>query len=201
MNYSAEHIVRALKAARQEKGLSQRELSAKAGLPQGHISKIENGAVDLKLSSLISLARILDLEVMPVPRKLVPAVQALARTGDTGGSSLTESARLAAKQVKRIEKTATRLLGTAPDKGELARLRRAARELAILPLGPKDLESLRLAAETLGKMEHGEVQAHDLREMAQGLERARNHLAHHVVDEPAQSSRPAYSLEDGEDDA
>src|SRR5581483_400862 len=141
MNYSTEHIVRALKAARLDKGLSQRELSAKAGLPQGHISKIENGAVDLKLSSLIALARILDLEIMPVPRKLVPAVQALACTGDTGGQSLTENARQAAKQVKRIVKTATRLLGAAKDGGEVTRLRRAARELAMFPPGPKELES------------------------------------------------------------
>ena len=171
-------------------------------MPQGHISKIENGAVDLKLSSLIALARILDLEVMPVPRKLVPAVQALARTGDTGGrSSPTQNARLAAKQVKRIEKPAVRLLGVVADSGEVARLRRAARELAMFPPGLKELESLRLAAEALGRMEHGRAQAQDLREMAVRLERARDHLAHHVIDEPAPSSRPAYSLDDDEDDA
>jgi hypothetical protein len=41
----------------------------------------ENGAVDLKLSSLIELARTLGLEVMLVPRKLVPAVEMLARGG------------------------------------------------------------------------------------------------------------------------
>ena len=48
MAYAGEHIIAALKAARQEKGLSQRELSAKAGVPQSHISKIERGAVDLR---------------------------------------------------------------------------------------------------------------------------------------------------------
>lgn len=79
--YSTEHVIRALKLARQEKRLSQRELGAKAGLPQGHISKIENGTVDLKLSSLIGLARILGLEVMLVPRRLMPAVETLARGG------------------------------------------------------------------------------------------------------------------------
>ena len=35
--------------------------------------------IDLQLSSLIGLARVLDLEVMTVPRKLVPAVQAIVR--------------------------------------------------------------------------------------------------------------------------
>lgn len=79
MERAGQHIVAALKAARQRKGLSQRALSAQAGVPQSHISRIERGAVDLQLSSLIELARVLDLEVMAVPRKLVPAVQAFVR--------------------------------------------------------------------------------------------------------------------------
>ncbi len=79
--YSTEHVIQALKLARAQRRLSQRELGAKAGVPQGHISKIENGTVDLKLSSLVALARILGLEVMLVPRKLVPAVETLARSG------------------------------------------------------------------------------------------------------------------------
>ena len=53
MTYAIEEIAEALRAARESKGLSQRELSARSGVPQGHISKIENGAVDLRLSSLI----------------------------------------------------------------------------------------------------------------------------------------------------
>jgi len=79
--YSTEHVIRALKLARQERGLSQRQLGAKAGVPQGHISRIENGTVDLKLSSLVGLARILGLEVMLVPRKLLPAVESLGHSG------------------------------------------------------------------------------------------------------------------------
>lgn len=77
--YSAEHIIEALRSARQEKRLSQRELSAKVGVPQSHISKIESGAVDLKLSSLIEIARALGLEPMLVPRSLLPAVEMLTR--------------------------------------------------------------------------------------------------------------------------
>ena len=57
MSYATEHIAESLKAARERKGLSQRALSAKAGVPQSHISKIENGAVDLRLSSLVELAQ------------------------------------------------------------------------------------------------------------------------------------------------
>ena len=79
MSFAIRHLTRALKAARKDKGLSQRDLCAKTGIPQSHISKIESGAVDLRLSSLIEFARMLDLEVTLVPRKLVPAVQSLIR--------------------------------------------------------------------------------------------------------------------------
>jgi len=69
---------RELKKAREEKGLSQRELAGKVGVPQGHISKTENCAVDLRLSSLVGLARALDLELALVPREFLPAVKSLA---------------------------------------------------------------------------------------------------------------------------
>lgn len=80
MNYAIEHIARALRKAREAKGLSQRELGKKAGVPQGHISKIENGAVDLRVSSLVALARTLDLEFALAPRKVVPALKSLVRS-------------------------------------------------------------------------------------------------------------------------
>ena len=80
MNYAIEHIARALRNVREAKGLSQRELGKKAGVPQGHISKIENGAVDLRLSSLVALARTLDLELALAPRKVVPALKSLVRS-------------------------------------------------------------------------------------------------------------------------
>ena len=80
MSYTIEYIARELREAREAKGLSQRELGRKAGVPQGHISKIENGAVDLRVSSLVALARTLDLELELVPRKVVPALKSLARS-------------------------------------------------------------------------------------------------------------------------
>jgi HTH-type transcriptional regulator / antitoxin HipB len=85
VNPTGQHIIAALKAAREKKGFSQRALSAKAGMPQSYISRMERGMVDLQLSSLIGLARALDLEVMTVPRKLVPAVEAVVR-GETSSS-------------------------------------------------------------------------------------------------------------------
>ena len=79
MIYATKHIADALKAARESKGFSQRELSAKTGVPQGHISQIENGAVDLRLSSLVEIARALGLELVLAPRKSLPAVKSILR--------------------------------------------------------------------------------------------------------------------------
>ena len=78
-----EHMTTALKEARKAKGLNQTELGRRVGLPQSHISKIERGQIDIKLSSLIELARALDLELTLVPRKLVPAVKSIIRNAVT----------------------------------------------------------------------------------------------------------------------
>jgi transcriptional regulator with XRE-family HTH domain len=67
-----------LRAAREHRGLTQRELGALAGVPQSHISKIESGAVDLRLSSLVALARILDLALVLEPREPRPSDEAIA---------------------------------------------------------------------------------------------------------------------------
>lgn len=73
-------LLEQLKKVREEKGLSQRALSANVAIPQSHISKIENGQVDVQTSSLIELARALDLELMLVPRRIVPLVETLSTT-------------------------------------------------------------------------------------------------------------------------
>ena len=80
MAHASEHIAKALRQARESKGLSQRELSATSGVPQGHISRIEAGTVDLRLSSLVELARALDLELMLVRRHAVAAARSIIRT-------------------------------------------------------------------------------------------------------------------------
>ena len=84
-----EEIAASLRAAREEKGLSQRALAARAGLPQGHISRIESGQVDLRVSSLAEIARALDQEVMLVPRRALPAVRSIVRgISDTGSAKV-----------------------------------------------------------------------------------------------------------------
>jgi transcriptional regulator with XRE-family HTH domain len=69
-----------LKRARGRKGLTQRDLGNRVGLPQSHISKIEQGLVDLQLSSLAEIARALDFELALVPRQALPAVEGVVKS-------------------------------------------------------------------------------------------------------------------------
>jgi len=76
-------IIQSLKSVRQEKGLTQAELGKKLGLPQSHISKIEQELTNPQLSTLSDMARILDLELTLVPRAMLPAVRSLLTGEDT----------------------------------------------------------------------------------------------------------------------
>ncbi len=69
-----------LRQARAAKGMTQRALGDRVGLPQSHVSKIEQGIVDLQLSSLSEIARALDLELKLVPRRALPAVEGLVQS-------------------------------------------------------------------------------------------------------------------------
>lgn len=83
-----EEIAATLKEARTKKGFSQRLLGKKVGLPQSHISKIEQGKVDLQTSSLIQLARVLDLELVLVSRTHLSLVEALNRPHPKGSGQI-----------------------------------------------------------------------------------------------------------------
>ncbi len=74
-------ILEQLKIARQEKGLKQSEFGNKLGLPQSHISKIERGETDPRLSTVVDMARIVDRELILVPRRLAPAIRPMIEGG------------------------------------------------------------------------------------------------------------------------
>ncbi len=75
-------IRKSLKQARADKHLKQAELGARLGLPQSHISKIESGKTDPRLSTVTDMARLLDSELVLVPRVMLPAVMALINGED-----------------------------------------------------------------------------------------------------------------------
>lgn len=65
--------------ARRQRGWSQAELGLRVGLPQMHISAIETGKVIPRYDTLLELVRVLDYDLLLVPRDLVPVVQSLTR--------------------------------------------------------------------------------------------------------------------------
>src|SRR5260221_14418035 len=87
-NSLPEAMLRDLKAARLKRGWSQAELGQRVGLPQMHISGIETGKIVPRFDTLLDVVRVLDRDLLMVPRALVPAVQALLRdhrSRDEGG--------------------------------------------------------------------------------------------------------------------
>jgi transcriptional regulator with XRE-family HTH domain len=70
-------IIEQLKSFRLANGLKQAEMGQKIGLPQSHLSRIEQGATDPRLSTVLDMARVLDQELVLVPRQLLPQLRAL----------------------------------------------------------------------------------------------------------------------------
>lgn len=197
MAHAIEHIAQGLKAARLAKGLSQRSLAKLAGVPQSHISSIERGAVDLRLSSLIEIARALDLEVELVPRKSVAAVQSIVRTGEKVASAGAADA-LPVRELRKLQNTLTSALNADPSLKELAQLQSRVRELQRLALpSGVDLSKLRSITDELKAYKSATAPIESLRRALSDLQVLRNAIAHPLPRE--ESVKPAYSLED--DDA
>lgn len=74
-----EDMRRTLKEVRERRGWTQRDLARRLGLTQTHISGIESGKIVPRYDTLLELVRILDRDLLMIPRALVPVVQSLIR--------------------------------------------------------------------------------------------------------------------------
>jgi transcriptional regulator with XRE-family HTH domain len=79
LNGLPDSLRRELIEERHNLGWSQSELGQRVGLPQMHISGIETGKIVPRFDTLLDLVRVLNRDLLLVPRSLVPAVQALIR--------------------------------------------------------------------------------------------------------------------------
>lgn len=70
-----------LKRARKETGVSQRAVSARSGVSQAQLSKIERGRVNFSVETMVRLTRALELELTLVPKKYIPVVNTIVRRG------------------------------------------------------------------------------------------------------------------------
>jgi transcriptional regulator with XRE-family HTH domain len=192
MNYVLQPIAEQLKQAREHKGLSQRALSKLAGVPQSHISKIENVGVDLRVSSLIELARVLDLELTLVPRKSVSAVRAVTRSGEPSSPPDESDRRLYNTWQKHLREA----LEAVPGNTELAQVQRLVRDFQHLRLSKTHRDELREAMRVVKGFDGSRTD--QLEGTVRQLSRMRNELVHGSF-EKGTRVRPAYSLEEDED--
>jgi transcriptional regulator with XRE-family HTH domain len=196
MAYSTEQMVKDLKAAREAKGLSQRALSELVGVPQSHISKIERGGVNLRLSSFVEIARALNLEVMLVPRKNLSAVRSITRPRPQVTKEMEAAAR-GSKELQRLQNTIAKLSHEHPATKEIAQFQRRVNDLNRLKLPTSALEDLRKINDSLKLTT---LETDTLRKITESLNQVqhlRNQLAHSQIDFPDREKiRPAYSLEE-----
>ncbi len=85
---TATDLLARIRAERREKRMSQSQLGRMLRMPQSQIARIEQGNRDVRLSTLLELARALGLEPMLVPKRLVPAVQYMVsgKRGEADGA-------------------------------------------------------------------------------------------------------------------
>ncbi|MDE0060468.1 MAG: helix-turn-helix transcriptional regulator [Defluviicoccus sp.] len=200
MTYATEHIARALRNAREARGLSQRALGAKAGIAQGHISKIENGAVDLRLSSLVELARVLELDLVLVPRKAVPAVDAIIGRSDATALEPARASRRSLNALKGLQDLAARAARARPAVVELAQIQRQVRGLRHFAIPADRLDAIRAATAAVQAFHENATGLGALQDALAPLRDLRNALAHAPpAADDVGTARPAYSLDDDDD--
>jgi transcriptional regulator with XRE-family HTH domain len=195
VGYKSEELIQAMKGRRTAAHISQRALSGRSGLTQAHISQIETGSLEPGLSSFIDMARGLDLEVVLVPKKLLPAVQGILQTPAEQSSPQAGEAVL--REIARGERLVAKqkhLYGSSADLDRIADCLRFFRHVA---LRKPDLETVSQAIKTL-KHHQGSPPAKDtVAAIAADLQRLRNRVAH----SPSQMPRSAYAIDGQDDDA
>lgn len=196
MPYKSADLVQTVRGRRIETGISQRDLSARSGLTQAHISQIESGKLEPGLSSFIDLARALDLELVLVPKRMLPAVQGLLR--DTRPKELSpEEGQAALQTINQGERRIKKLRAIYGSSAELDRIAEYLRYLKHMPLRSTDVELIADAIQTLKRHEASGQSKDVLIKIGADLRQLRNQYAHGRVESP----RPAYALDDEDQDA
>ncbi len=189
-----EEIASTIKSAREAKGLSQRALAKIAGVPQSHISKIENAGVDLRVSSLTEIARALDLELALVPRKAVPAVESIVRSAQP---DLPSGTRLALRDdLANLEILADEIAAQFSSAKEAAQLQSRVHDLTRFSMPESYLADIRELHRELDRLNR-QPDLERLVESLDNVQQLRNALAHSPPQDLSRVSRSAYSLEDG----
>ncbi|SFT53140.1 helix-turn-helix transcriptional regulator [Mesorhizobium sp. YR577] len=196
MAYQSESLIAQTREVREASGVSQRALSKRAGLTQSHISQIESGKMEPGLSSFIDITRALDLELMLVPKKLVPAVLGLVKAQATPDMHI-HAGQPNDKRFARAERLVKKMKEFYGSSADLDRVEDTLRFLRRMNLADQEMQLVRELIARLERYQASDQAAPIIRDIAQNLQRLRNSIAHGGSTEP----RPAYSLDEGDDDA
>lgn len=196
MTYKTEHITQQIRAAREARSMSQRELSARSGLTQSHISQIERGTMEPGLASLVDVTRALDLEIVLAPKKLMPAIGSILDSASCTSDTLTSKQRNLVGRIDRWLAEGRDRFAIASDadslKDSLALLRH-------LPLAADELETLSDLAMKLQGWQSDPPPAKQVSEFARAVRAVRNAAVHRDRDDAV--PRSAYALDEEDDDA
>jgi len=192
--------------ARKRKELSQRDLAARVGIQQAHLSKIELGKVDTRLSSLVEIARALDLDVQLVPRQAIAAVQGAVRAAQSEAVDTAESRALAT--LDRHAQNIARFGDAHPDLEAAWRLENIIEDIRSRPFTPETMKALQPAIPLLEELSHSFRDDTPPARFAELIRLAERSLrrARHVQRGAARAApvtpapQPAYRLDDEDED-
>lgn len=204
MNYAVAELLEQLRAARLTQGLSQRQLGERVGLPQSNIARLESGNTDPGLSKIIELARALDLDLQLIPRKALPTIQGAMRANALAIDPHDATSR-AIQSIMNLGETLARI---APTQIEIPEsLRKTLADLERLKFDQAQFRALQDAIKPLQRAldrleDTGSSPKDWARRMGESTTRLRdlrNRIAHGAAIDQSQL-KPAFSLEDGDDD-
>jgi transcriptional regulator with XRE-family HTH domain len=196
MRIGDDNIADVIRRARVAHGLTQKQLGERTGIPQSHISKIEKGGVDIKLSSLTEIGRALELEIQLVPRRALSAVEGSLRVAET-----LEKNNRARALLNREKRIADRIHSEYPDLPDSWSYFEIIRDLLRIGIDPQDIALLEATLKPARKLE-AVLETYDRAAIGKQLTTAtttlrafRNAQAHKVI-EAGSPVRAAYRLED-----
>jgi transcriptional regulator with XRE-family HTH domain len=189
-------LIEQLRQARADTRLSQRELSARTGLTQSNISLIENGSTEPGLNTVIQLARALDLELMLVPKRYIPAVTGIIRSSSNPGALTPEIGSAMLTELKRGERLIKKLIAQYGEQPDLTKIGSTLRDMRRLNLRADELGEITDALNILRDHQASPQASPVVREISERLRRLRSAIVH----QPPQTVRSAYG-EDEDDNA
>ncbi|MQW42137.1 helix-turn-helix domain-containing protein [Sinorhizobium meliloti] len=196
MAYKTEHLIRQLRATREAQKMSQRELSARSGLTQSHISQIERGTMEPGLGSLVDVARALDLEIVLAPKKLMPAIRNILDSASASSDVLTSDQR---KLVGRLERWFAQHRGGFGSASEADTLKDSLTLLRHLPLSAEEMDTFHEATARLDRWQADPPSRQELSGIAHAVRHLRNAAVHRDRDDAV--PRSAYALDEEDDNA